>query len=162
MLATVILVGLMAVPASAEARTTPHQGGQITLDTRLLSKSGLSAWAIDEYLTSATSLPALGSAFLDAERTYGVNARFLLAAALHESGWGTSYIARTKHNLFGYNAYDHCPSTCAGSFETLRGEHRSRGCVHEGVLPGAIRALVGRCPDPAGHAKALVIVGEVG
>jgi hypothetical protein len=116
-LAAVILVGLMAVPATAQARTTAyHPGGRITLDTRLLSKSGLSAWAIDEYLKSATALPPLGSAFLDAERTYGVNARFLLAAALHESGWGTSYIARTKHNLFGYNAYDHCPSTCASSF----------------------------------------------
>lgn len=118
-LGTVILVGVMAVPANAEARTTPyHPGGGITLDTRLLSKSGLSAWAIDEYLKSATSLPPLGSAFLEAERTYGVNARFLLAAALHKSGWGNSYIARTKHNLFGYKAYDHCPSTCAGSFES--------------------------------------------
>jgi hypothetical protein len=118
-LATVILVGLMAVPPSADARTTPyHPGGRITLDTRLLSKSGLSAWAIDEYLKSATSLPPLGSAFLDAERTYGVNARFLLAAALHESAWGTSYIARTRHNLFGYNAYDHCPSRCASPFDS--------------------------------------------
>src|SRR6185503_3899341 len=116
-MATVVFIGLLAVPSSAEARTTAyHPGGRITLDTRLLSKSGLSAWAIDEYLKSETSLPPLGSAFLLAERTYGVNARFLLAAALHESGRGTSYIARTKHNLFGYKAYDHCPSTCAGSF----------------------------------------------
>ena len=114
-----VFIGLLAAPASAEARTTAYQpGGRITLDTRLLSQSGLSAWAIDEYLKSATSLPPLGSAFLAAERTYGVNARFLLAAALHESGWGKSHIARVKHNLFGFTAYDHCPSTCAGAFKS--------------------------------------------
>src|SRR3954470_13263281 len=115
------LLMTLAVP-TADARMPRarkyHAGGAITLDTNLLSVSGASAWAIDEYLKATTSLPALGTAFLDAEKRYGINARSLLAAALHESGWGTGYISRTKHNLFGYNAYDHCPSTCAGSFES--------------------------------------------
>ena len=115
----VVVVSLLAAPPSVEGRTTPYRaGGRITLDTNLLSKSGLSAWAIDEYLASTTSLPNLGSAFLDAERKYGVNARFLIAAALHESNWGASYIAQNKHNLFGYNAYDHCRSTCASDFDS--------------------------------------------
>ncbi len=95
-----------------------HAGGAITLDTNLLSKSGASVWAIDEYLRATTPLPALGAAFLKAERKYKVNARFLLAAALHESGWGTSYISRTKHNLFGYNAYDRDPVRYATAFAT--------------------------------------------
>ena len=90
----------------------------MTLDTNLLSKSGVSAWAIDEYLKATTSLPALGRAFIAAERKYGVNARFLLAAALHESGWGASYISRAKHNLFGYNAYDRDPARYATAFAT--------------------------------------------
>ena len=67
-----------------------HAGGAITLDTNLLSVSGASAWAIDEYLKATTSLPPLGAAFVAAEKQYGVNARFLLAAAMHESAWGTA------------------------------------------------------------------------
>ena len=53
-----------------------------------------------------------------AERKYGINARFLLAAALHESGWGSGYIARVKHNLFGYNAYDRDPVRYATAYRT--------------------------------------------
>ena len=34
-----------------------HAGRAITLDTNLLSVSGASAWAIDEYLKAKTSLP---------------------------------------------------------------------------------------------------------
>ncbi len=93
-----------------------HAGRAITLDTNLLSVSGASAWAIDEYLKAKTSLPPLGIAFISAEKRYGVNARFLLAAAMHESSWGTSYISRKRHNLFGYNAYDRGPLRFATAF----------------------------------------------
>ena len=95
-----------------------HAGRAITLDTNLLSVSGASAWAIDEYLKAKTSLPPLGIAFVAAEKRYGVNARFLLAAAMHESAWGTGYIARKKHNLFGHNAYDRNPLRFATAFAT--------------------------------------------
>ncbi|MFL5652459.1 MAG: glucosaminidase domain-containing protein [Chloroflexota bacterium] len=113
------LVMTVAVP-TADARMPRarkyHVGGAITLDTNLLSASGASAWAIDEYLKAKTSLPALGIAFVAAEKKYGVNARFLLAAAMHESASGTSYISRKKHNLFGYNAYDRSPFRYASAF----------------------------------------------
>jgi hypothetical protein len=116
-LGMVLVVGFAVTPPAVEARTTSYRvGGRITLDTNLLSRSGLSAWAIDEYLASNTPLSNLGHTFLAAERKYGINARFLIAAALHESGWGSSYIARSKHNLFGYNAYDRCASACATRF----------------------------------------------
>ena len=97
-------------------RATTTWVGRITLDTNLLSRSGTSAWAIDEYLRANTPLPALGAAFMAAEEKYGVNARFLLAAAMHESGWGTSSISRRKHNLFGYNAYDRDPGRYASAY----------------------------------------------
>ena len=100
------------------ARDGRGPGGRIALNTNLLSRSGASAWAIDEYLAAHTSLPPLGAAFMAAERKYGVNARFLLAAALHESGWGSGYIARVKHNLFGYNAYDRDPVRFANAYRT--------------------------------------------
>jgi hypothetical protein len=35
---------------------------------------------------------------------------------MHESAWGTSYISRKKHNLFGYNAYDRSPLRYASAF----------------------------------------------
>ena len=119
-LCATLLLGLTVPATSAHMPRATHYrlGGAITLDTNLLSVSGASAWAIDAYLASATPLPRLGVAFIAAERKYGVNARFLLAAALHESGRGTSDIARFKHNLFGYNAYDRDPYRYASAFAT--------------------------------------------
>ncbi len=120
-LAAMLVVGLVVPSVDARVpRARPyHAGGPITLDTNLLSASGVSAWAIDEYLKLATPLPPLGVAFVDAEQKYGINARFLLAAAVHESGWGKSYIARAKHNLFGYNAYDRNPLRYASAYATF-------------------------------------------
>lgn len=80
-----------------------------TVDTDLRSESGLTAAEIDAYLASRTSLPALGGAFVAAERAYGVNARYLVAHAVHETGRGASELATTYHNLFGWNAVDADP-----------------------------------------------------
>ena len=119
-LAAAFLMGTLATPADARVPRAKryHIGGRITLDTNLRSMSGVTAWAIDEYLEANTPLPPLGAAFIAAERKYKVNARFLLAAALHESAWGTSYISRVKHNLFGLNAYDRDPLRYASAHAT--------------------------------------------
>ena len=115
-------LGALASPAAAwwgvpHARTySPH--GRFTIDTDLLSHSGLSAWAIDRYLAANTPLPPIGAAFLAAERRYGINARYLLAHAMLESGFGTSDIARYAHNLFGYNAYDRDPWRFAARYRS--------------------------------------------
>jgi hypothetical protein len=118
LLAAAVLAGVAApvTDAALPRARQYHVGGRITLDTNLLSRSGTSAWAIDEYLRANTPLPALGAAFMAAEQKYGVNARFLLAAAMHESGWGTSSISRVKHNLFGHNAYDRDPGRYASAY----------------------------------------------
>ncbi len=115
------LLSTLVVPvvdARLPRATGYRVGGAITLDTNLRSTSGVPAWAFDEYLEAKTPLPRLGAAFVAAERKYRVNARFLLAAALHESGWGTSYISRVKHNLFGYNAFDRDPFRYANAYAT--------------------------------------------
>ena len=164
LLAAAILVSLLAttVNAGSPRAGNHHVGSPITLDTNLRSKSGLSAWAIDEYLAANTPLPPLGTAFIAAERKYRVNARFLLAAALHESGWGRSYISRVKHNLFGLNAYDRDPLRYASSHATLRREHQGDGEVHRDLVPDPGRPLVGRPADASEHAAVLVLVGPVG
>lgn len=56
--------------------------------------------------------------FYNAEQKYGVNGIFIAAVGIHESGWGTSYLAKEKKNLFGYKAYDIDPINSAQDFES--------------------------------------------
>lgn len=65
-------------------------------------------------------LAGQGSAFLEAEKLYGVNALFLLALAGEEGGWGTSQIALDKNNTFGWAADDSNPYVHAGKYDTPR------------------------------------------
>ena len=57
-------------------------------------------------------------AFYNAEQKYNINGIFLAAIGIHESAWGTSYLAREKKNLFGYKAYDRDPINSAQTFDT--------------------------------------------
>ena len=57
-------------------------------------------------------------AFFKAEQKYNVNGIFIAAIGINESGWGTSKIALTKKNLFGYGAYDSDPYNSSYTFET--------------------------------------------
>lgn len=56
--------------------------------------------------------------FYYAEQEYGLNGVFLAAIAIHESGWGTSSIAKNKNNLFGYMAYDGSAYASAKTFSS--------------------------------------------
>lgn len=70
----------------------------------LRSKSGVDAKRLNKAL-EGTGLAGLGSTYVDAEKTYGVNAIFLTALTAQESGWGGSNRARTQNNLSGYAVY---------------------------------------------------------
>jgi beta-N-acetylglucosaminidase len=54
--------------------------------------------------------------FMNAQAVYGVNAQYLAAHAVWETGWGKSNIYIYKHNLFGYGAYDLDPFNSAYYF----------------------------------------------
>ena len=56
--------------------------------------------------------------FYNCEEKYNINGMFLAAIGIHESGWGTSTIAKNKKNLFGYGAYDSDPYNMSYTFET--------------------------------------------
>jgi hypothetical protein len=124
------LVALAAVaPVAADSRirkieprrTVPYKLGRVfTPNTDVLSVSGYAAWMIDEVLETYSPLPRLGAAFTRAEREEGINARYFLAHAILESGWGTSAIARRKHNLFGYSAFDRDPWKYATRYKTYQ------------------------------------------
>lgn len=47
-------------------------------------------------------LKGLGNTYIQAEKTYGVNALFLIGITALESYWGQSDLAKTKNNLSGY------------------------------------------------------------
>lgn len=64
-----------------------------------------------------TGLKGLGEAYIKAEKDYGVNALFLISISALESSWGTSKLAKSKNNLFGYQAYTNNPDA-AMSFAT--------------------------------------------
>ncbi|MBY7141994.1 glucosaminidase domain-containing protein [Virgibacillus sp. NKC19-3] len=65
-------------------------------------------------------LATLGDEFIAAQNQYGVNALYLLAHAIHESAWGSSSIAQTKYNLFGFGAFDSDPYNGAKKFDSYQ------------------------------------------
>lgn len=56
--------------------------------------------------------------FYNMEQKYGINGIFLASVGIHESAWGTSKIATSKNNLFGYMAYDRNPYAFSANFES--------------------------------------------
>ncbi len=87
---------------------------KVNLDMELNRTSGLT---LNDYKKIFTNLPNDKNdifennytAFYNAEKKYNINGIFLASIAIHESGWGTSEIAKDKNNLFGYGSYDATP-----------------------------------------------------
>lgn len=63
--------------------------------------SGVHVEALNDYLESNTSLGAIADAYVQAEANYSVNAVYLLAITLEESGRGTSDITYSHNNISG-------------------------------------------------------------
>jgi beta-N-acetylglucosaminidase/SH3-like domain-containing protein len=90
----------------------------------LRTQSTVTAKQINDYISkNINGKPSVlvnkGQAFIDAGKKYGVNALYLAAHAIHESGFGTSNISLGKNNLFGYGAYDAAPFVGAYRFSTV-------------------------------------------
>ncbi|MDQ1000803.1 beta-N-acetylglucosaminidase [Neobacillus niacini] len=64
-------------------------------------------------------LKLYAQSFIDAQNRYGVNAQYLVAHAIWETGWGGSDLIGYKNNLYGYGAYDSCPFTCGYYFQSV-------------------------------------------
>lgn len=87
---------------------------KVNINMELNKPSGLT---LNDYKKIFTGLPNDTNkifennyqAFYNAEKKYNINGIFLASIAIHESGWGTSQIAREKNNLFGYGSYDSTP-----------------------------------------------------
>ncbi len=81
--------------------TSNYSAGELTnMINTLLNKYGYG---------SSSVLYGTGSSFVKYQNAYGVNALLTAAAAINESGWGTSNYAKNRYNLFGINAVDSDP-----------------------------------------------------
>lgn len=78
----------------------------------LRSKTNISSEYFDNYISNYKDSIMLntGSVFIDAQNKYGINALLLFSMAVHESGNGTSSYAKSRNNLFGWNAVDADPN----------------------------------------------------
>jgi len=61
-------------------------------------------------------LAGIGEALVEAERETGINALVLAGIIAHETGWGTSALARDKNNMAGLGALDGCEYSAGITF----------------------------------------------
>lgn len=69
-----------------------------------------------------------GYAFVEASKRSGLNPIYIFAHASVESGFGNSYLARTRNNYFGIAAYDSNPDA----------SYRMGNTIDEGLINGAV------------------------
>ncbi|MEE6451398.1 SH3 domain-containing protein [Gottfriedia acidiceleris] len=92
----------------------------------LRTPSPVTAIQINNYIASNVKsgvksiLTGQGQLFIDAGNKYGVNALYLAAHAIHESGFGTSQISLGKNNLFGFGSYDATPYIASYKFMSVK------------------------------------------
>lgn len=72
-----------------------------------------------ENIVKGTGLANYGWAFLEAEKQSGIGADYLLAIAIHESGWGTNDWWRVWNNCFSWGVTDKGPNSEAYYVKTL-------------------------------------------
>ena len=71
----------------------------------VLRPSFLDAQTINNYVKN-TGLAGFGNAFMEAEKQSGIGADYLLAIAIHESGWGSNYWWKYWNNCFSWGITD--------------------------------------------------------
>lgn len=98
------------------------------------TKSDITAEQLNAKLQNR--LKGCGQHFIDAQEEYGVNAEFLAAIAIHESGNGSSAAARRKNNFFGlmgsrgqlsFDSPRECIMTAARNISKPNGYYFARG-----------------------------------
>ncbi|HCT62936.1 MAG TPA: hypothetical protein DIC19_02410 [Erysipelotrichaceae bacterium] len=75
-------------------------------------------FAVNKLDPNSSVMKDKGSAFVNAQNTYGMNALMIYSMAIHESAYGTSSYAVNRFNLFGYGAYDSNPDS-AYTFDSV-------------------------------------------
>lgn len=75
--------------------------------------------------------------FFDICIKYNIDPRFIFCIGIHESGYGTSNIANSKGNFFGWGAYDSSPMESAVDFDDMSGgiEAVAKGIAEDYISP---------------------------
>ena len=110
-----------AEPKKQQATTKKSNGKKgLSFDINLNEPSGFSQEEFKKVLTDSKDKNKIfennSEYFYLIEEEYNINGIFVAAVGIHESGWGTSKLAKSKYNLFGYGAYDSNPYNGAYSF----------------------------------------------
>ncbi len=110
-----------AEPKKQPATTKKSNGKKgLSFDINLNEPSGFSQEEFKKALTDSKDKNKIfennSEYFYLIEEEYNINGIFVAAVGIHESGWGTSKLAKSKYNLFGYGAYDSNPYNGAYSF----------------------------------------------
>jgi beta-N-acetylglucosaminidase len=99
------------------------KNGNPYLTLNLMKPANITAADIVDFFNarnqSNSPLKDYAQNFIDAQNRYGVNAQYLVAHAIWETGWGGSDLIGYKNNLYGYGAYDPCPFTCGYYFQSV-------------------------------------------
>ncbi|SDM69732.1 Ig-like domain-containing protein [Bacillus sp. OK048] len=106
---------------STSSLTTSFFNGNPYLYVDLRKPSNITANDIINFFNVKrpdSPLKNYAQSFIDAQSKYGVNAQYLVAHAIWETGWDGSNLRNFKFNLYGYGAYDPCPFTCGYYFPT--------------------------------------------
>lgn len=141
----------------------------LSVNSDLRVASNVTSEEVDKML-EGTKLHGLGSAFVEAEQKYGVNALYMMGLACLESGFGNSAFAQKRNNLYGWNAVDSNPnnaSTFTNKKEAtlyvaskLQSNYLTEGGVYyEGYSPRAVD--VHYCTDKAHADKIVNIVNNL-
>lgn len=81
-----------------------------------LTAEDLDAW-INSKASSGSVMRGMGEAFMKAGQESGMDPRYLVAHAAHETGWGSSNIAKEKGNMYGIGAFDASPYASAYGYD---------------------------------------------
>jgi hypothetical protein len=77
-----------------------------------LTAKQINSW-IDSKAPKGSIMRGKGDTFLKAAQESGLDVRYLVAHAAHETGWGTSNISKKKGNMYGIGAFDASPYSSA-------------------------------------------------
>ncbi|EMA6344658.1 S-layer homology domain-containing protein [Bacillus cytotoxicus] len=103
---------LRVMDKKLEENTKHNITAKSYVELDLTLASNITGKEIDNFIAKYhpdSPLVGHGQDFIEAQNNYGVNALYLAAHAILESGYGKSEIAYRKHNLFGLRAYDWDP-----------------------------------------------------
>ena len=116
-----ICVIIIAAILPASSFTAAQSSTPYTIHTNLKSVAHVSGAQLDEFIRSrrpSSPLIGLGQTWVETGRRYNINAYYLMAHAVHESGWGSTRLARRKNNIYGWHAFNSCPYSCASTYRT--------------------------------------------